>query len=59
MDSDDLGQSSLVDVPMMDPTMEDLFGEAVNDLGAGLPPVPLPSSLMLRIAEMQHRGCST
>jgi mediator of RNA polymerase II transcription subunit 16 len=62
MDTSQLEETSMVDAAMMDP-MDDLFGEAVNDLGVGvgvgLPPIPLPPGLMLRIAELQHRGCCT
>ena len=48
----------------MDDNMDDLFGEPVDGLtadplGVGLPSAPLPPSLVLRVAEMQNRGCCT
>lgn len=44
---------------MMDPSMADLFGEAADGLNVPLPPAPLPAALVLRLAEMQSRGCCT
>lgn len=53
-------EQALPDAAMMDPSMEDLFGEAADSLNvSSLPPVPLPAALILRIAEMQSRGCCT
>jgi hypothetical protein len=45
---------------MMD-NMDDLFGEQADELGipVTLPPVPLPSPLVTRVADMQRIGCST
>ena len=65
-----MNDASLVDGAMMDANMEanldvdDLFGEAADGiaaeaLGVALPSAPLPPSLVLRIMEMQSRGCCT
>jgi len=45
----------------LDPMDDDLFGEATDGLGIGvpLPVIPLPAALVLRIAEMQRTGCCT
>jgi hypothetical protein len=67
MDNTDPGDTTMNDVVdmqasgMMDP-MEDLFGEAANDLSVHVPlPVtlPPPPGLVQRIAEMQTFGCCT
>lgn len=47
------------DSAMMDPTMEDLFGDATDGLNVSLPSTPLPVASILRLAEMQSRGCCT
>lgn len=47
----------MVEAAMMDPTMEDLFGDAGDGLNVGMAPAPTPPKLILRIAEMQSRGC--
>lgn len=51
----------LPDTSMMDGTMDELFGEAPVGLDGGIsmPAKPLPVSLVLRLAEMQSRGCCT
>ena len=41
------------DASMMDPTIDDLFGEAAGGLAVPMPPAPLPTPVVLRIAEMQ------
>ena len=48
----------------MDGNLDDLFGEAANGLaaealGVPMPPAPLPPSLVLRIMDMQTKGCCT
>jgi mediator of RNA polymerase II transcription subunit 16 len=57
MDSNNIEEPAMVDAAMMDPTMEDLFGDAADGLNGGMASAPLPASLILRIAEMQSRGC--
>ncbi|KAF7189771.1 Mediator of RNA polymerase II transcription subunit 16 [Pseudocercospora fuligena] len=64
MDAANLGNATMADLPdasMMDGAMDDLFGEAPVGLDGGIamPAAPLPASLILRIAEMQSRGCCT
>ncbi len=62
MDVNNLAASVMPDASMMDPNMDDLFGEAANDLVAAMPAMPatpLPAPVFLRIAEMQSRGCCT
>ncbi|KAF2173213.1 hypothetical protein M409DRAFT_17158 [Zasmidium cellare ATCC 36951] len=59
MDAGTVEDQAIPDAAMMDPTMEDLFGEAADGLNVPLPPAPLPAALILRIAEMQSRGCCT
>ncbi|PPJ54153.1 hypothetical protein CBER1_01040 [Cercospora berteroae] len=54
---DDSG--AIPDGSMMDTNMDDLFGDAANDLVAAMPATPLPAPLFLRVAEMQSRGCCT
>lgn len=57
METSNIDEPAMVDAAMMDPTMEDLFGDAADGLNVGMPPAPLPASLIVRIAEMQSRGC--
>lgn len=64
MDAANLENATMADLPdasMMDGAMDDLFGEAPVGLDGGIamPAAPLPASLILRIAEMQSRGCCT
>lgn len=52
------------DTAMIDTNIDDLFGESANGLppdalSLAIPSAPLPSGLVLRIAEMQGRGCCT
>ena len=51
------GPVGMPDASMMDPTMDDLFGDATNDLVTAMPAPPIPAPLFLRLAEMQSRGC--
>jgi mediator of RNA polymerase II transcription subunit 16 len=55
--NNNIEEPAMVDTGMMDPTMEDLFGDAGDGLNVGMAPAPLPASLILRVAEMQSRGC--
>lgn len=57
MDSNNIEEPTMVDASLMDPTMEDLFGDAAVGLNVGMAPAPAPASLILRIAELQSRGC--
>ena len=70
MDDTAMNESSLADPTMMDANIDgnidvdDLFGEAADGiaaeaLGVALPAAPLPPSLVLRIMEMQTKGCCT
>ncbi|KAI5370099.1 putative mediator complex, subunit Med16 [Septoria linicola] len=59
MDVSNIEGSVMPDASMMDPNMDDLFGEAANDLVAAMPATPLPAPVFLRLAEMQSRGCCT
>ena len=70
MDDTAMDQGALTDGAMLDASMEanldvdDLFGEAadglaVEALGVTMPSAPLPPTLVLRIMEMQSRGCCT
>ena len=48
----------------MDGNLDDLFGEAAEGLaadalGVPMPSTALPSSVVLRIMDMQTRGCCT
>ena len=45
----------------MDGNLDDLFGEAVTAeaLGVPLPPAALPPALVLRVMDMQTKGCCT
>lgn len=45
------------DTSIMDPTMDDLFGEATGDLVTAMPTPPVPAALLVRLADMQSRGC--
>lgn len=54
-----LEETALTDPTMMDATMEDLFGDAGDALNVALPLTALPTATVLRIAEMQSRGCCT
>ena len=62
-----MADASLGDAPMqgatmtLDPMDDDLFGEAAESLGMGipLPSALLPPALFLRLAEMQRIGCCT
>ncbi|CAK4028645.1 Hypothetical predicted protein [Lecanosticta acicola] len=56
---DDSRMGTTMQHPAMMETMEDLFGEAADNLNVSLPPVILPAASMLRVAEMQSRGCCT
>ncbi|KAI6835587.1 hypothetical protein KC340_g5325 [Hortaea werneckii] len=52
------------DEPSMMDNMEDLFGEAADDLGLGaaplsLPQAPLSTPVLLRLADLQRSGCCT
>lgn len=51
------GPAGIPDASMMDPTMDDLFGDATNDLATAMPAPPIPAPVFLRLAEMQSRGC--
>lgn len=60
----DLDQTAMADVPtatMMDSAMDELFGDGADGLAAGIAmaPAALPGALILRISEMQSRGCCT
>ena len=65
-----MDEAALPDTGMMDANMDanidvdDLFGEAADGLtaealGVALPAAPLPPSLVLRIMDMQTKGCCT
>lgn len=63
----DAQNAALMDSNMdsaMDGNLDDLFGEAADGLaaealGVPMPPAPLPPSLVLRIMDMQTKGCCT
>lgn len=59
MDTAAVDDQAIPDAAMMDPSMADLFGEAADGLNVPLPQAPLPAALILRLAEMQSRGCCT
>ena len=64
LDSAEMNDTTMPDSTMMDPNIDDLFGEEADDLtadalGVPLPSAPLSPALPLRIAEMQNRGYCT
>lgn len=60
-----MADSTMPDAAMMDANIDDLFGEAADDMAAdglgvvALPTAPIPPSLVMGIMEMQNRGCCT
>lgn len=61
MDPSAMTNGNLDNSNMMDP-MEDLFGDAADDMNMNVPATPqnpLPPHLIVRIAEMQRSGCCT
>ena len=57
-----MSESALIDANIEN--IDDLFGEAADGLptdglGIALPAAPLPPGLVLRIIELQTRGCCT
>ncbi|KAH9835081.1 Mediator complex subunit 16 [Teratosphaeria destructans] len=46
---------------MVETNMDDLFGDAADNLNINvpLPPIPLPAPLVMRLSEMQRTGCCT
>lgn len=65
MEDIQINDATMPDAAMMDANIDDLFGDAADDLvaaeglGVALPAAPLPSNLVRRVAEMQWRGCCT
>ena len=59
MDDTILDEPAMPDAAIMGDTIDDLFGEAADVLNVALPSAPLPAGLILRIAQMQGRGCCT
>lgn len=67
MEADLAADTAVMDTGLdanLDPTIDDLFGEAADGLaadalGVALPSLPLPPELVRHVAKMHTRGCCT
>lgn len=56
MQVESMDHNVMADVSLDDVAMEDLFGET-SGLETAVLPTPLPSALLLRLAELKSSGC--